>query len=106
MNKINLKIKKGDTVKVLTGKDRNKTGKVLEVLPKASRVVIEGVNVHTRFTRPKKQGEKGQKMQFPGAFSISKVMLVCPSCGKATRTGSTITKDGNLRKCVKCSKNI
>jgi len=106
MNKINLKIKKGDTVKVLTGKDRNKTGKVLSVMPKDSRLIVEGVNIHTRFSRPKKTGEKGQKMQFPGSFSIAKVMLICPSCGKPTRTGSTVTKDGNLRKCVKCGKNI
>lgn len=106
MKKTNLKIRKGDTVKVLTGKDRNKTGKVMEVLPKASRLVVEGVNIHTRFSRPKKQGEKGQKMEFSGSMDVSKVMLICPSCGKATRVGSEVTKDGNFRKCVKCGKTI
>lgn len=106
MKKTNLKIRKGDTVKVLTGKDRNKTGKVLEVLPKVERLVVEGVNIHTRFTRPKKQGEKGQKMQFPGSMAVSKVMLICPSCGKPTRVGSNLTKEGNFRKCVKCEKTI
>ena len=106
MNKITLGIRKGDTVKVLAGKDKSKTGKVLEVLPTARRVVVEGLNIRTRFSRPKKQGEKGQKMELPGAMDISKLMLICPSCGKPTRLGRELNASGNLRKCKKCGKTI
>ena len=106
MSKITLGIRKGDTVKVLAGKDKSKTGKVLEVLPTARRVVVEGLNIRTRFSRPKKQGEKGQKMELPGAMDISKLMLICPSCGKPTRIGHELHATGNLRKCKKCGKTI
>ncbi len=106
MKKITLGIRKGDTVKILTGKDRTKTGKVLEVLPTARQVVVEGLNIRTRFARAKKQGEKGQKMELPGAMDISKIMLICPSCGKPTRVGHDVTVTGNLRKCKKCGKAI
>lgn len=104
MNTLNLK--KGDTVKILAGKDKGKTGKILEVFPKEARVVVEGANIHTRFSRPKKQGEKGQKMQLPGAMNISKVMLICPNCGKPTRVGHDLTEKGSLRKCKKCGKAL
>jgi large subunit ribosomal protein L24 len=104
MNSLNLK--KGDEVKVLSGKDKGKTGKILEVFPKQARVVVEGVNVHTRFSRPKRQGEKGQRLELPAAMNISKVMLICPSCGKPTRVGHEVTDRGNLRKCRKCGKVI
>lgn len=104
MNK--LSIKKGDTVKLLSGKDRGKTGKVLEVDPKGFRIIVEGANIHVRFQRPKKQGEKGQRLELPGAFNLSKAMLICPHCGKTTRIGHEVTKQGNLRKCKKCGKLI
>lgn len=101
-----LNIKKDDTVKVLTGKDKGKTGKVLEVLNKSSRVVVEGLNIRVRFSKPKRQGEKGQRMELPAGINISKVMLVCPQCGKTTRIGHEVTAQGNLRKCKKCGKAI
>jgi len=106
MSKITLGIRKGDTVKVLAGKDKSKTGKVLEVLPTARRVVVEGLNIRTRFSRPKKQGQKGQKMEVPGAMDVSKLMLICPSCGKPTRIAHELNKLGNLRKCKKCGKTM
>jgi large subunit ribosomal protein L24 len=95
MNK--MRIKKGDTVKVLTGKDKGKTGKVLEVLPKLGRISVEGLNIHVRFSKPKKQGEKGQRLELPAPIGVSKVMLLCPHCGKATRSGN---------KCMHCGKDI
>lgn len=101
-----MNIKKGDHVKVLTGKDRGKSGKVLEAFPKAGRVVIEGVNIHTRFSRPKKQNEKGQKLQLPASMAVSKVALVCPHCGKTTRVGHDLTQRGSFRKCKQCGKLI
>src|SRR6185369_12340406 len=102
----NLNIKKGDTVKVLSGKEKGKRGKVLEVFPKAQRLAIEGLNIRVRFSRPKRQGEKGQRLELPAPLGISKVMLVCPSCGKLTRVGHEITERGILRKCKKCGKVI
>ena len=104
MNKMN--IKKSDTVKVLSGKDKNKIGKILEVIPQTGRVVVEGLNIRVRFSRPKKQGESGQRLELPAAMSISKVMLICPSCGKPTRVGHEVTATGILRKCKKCGRTI
>lgn len=101
-----MNLKKGDSVKIMTGKDKGKTGKVLEVLNKTGRVVVEGLNIHVRFSRPKRQGEKGQRMEMPGGLNISKVMLICPSCGKPTRIGHDVTDRGSLRKCKKCGKQI
>jgi large subunit ribosomal protein L24 len=104
--RINRNIKKGDQVKVLAGKDKGKTGKVLEVLPESGRVVAEGLNIHIRYSRPKRQNEKGQRMEIPGGMPVSKVMLVCPHCGKPTRVGHEITDSGKFRKCKKCGKTI
>jgi large subunit ribosomal protein L24 len=104
MNSLN--IKKNDIVKVLAGKDRGKTGKVLEVSPKLGKVVVEGLNISVRFSRPKRQGEKGQRMEMPAAMPAGKVMLICPNCGKPTRVGHDVSDKGNFRKCVKCGKQI
>ncbi len=104
MNKMN--IKKGDTVKVLSGKEKGKTGKVLEVFPSERRLAVEGLNIHVRYSRPKRQGEKGQRLETPGAMNVSKVMLVCSSCGKPTRVGHEVTDHGILRKCKHCGKAI
>jgi large subunit ribosomal protein L24 len=104
MNKMN--IKKGDTVTMLSGKDKGKSGKVLEVFPKQNRLAVEGLNIRVRFSKPKRQGEKGQRLELPAALNISKVMLVCPNCGKATRVGREVTENGNFRKCKKCGKVI
>jgi large subunit ribosomal protein L24 len=104
MNSLN--IKKGDEVKVLAGKDRGKTGKVLDVSPNLHKVVVEGINISVRFTRPKRQGEKGQRMELAAAMPVGKVMLVCPNCGKATRIAHEINENGKFRKCVKCGKLI
>src|SRR3989344_9495483 len=106
MNSNKMNIRKGDVVKVLAGKDKAKTGKVLEVLPTTRRVVVEGLNIRTRFSRPKKQGQKGQKMEVPGAMDVSKLMLICPSCGKPTRLARELNATGNLRKCKKCGKTV
>lgn len=103
---MNMSIKKNDTVKVLAGKDRGKTGKVLEVSPKTGKIVVEGINIAVRFSRPKRQGEKGQRMELPAAMLAGKVMLVCPHCGKTTRVGHELNDNGNFRKCKKCGQLI
>ncbi len=102
----NLHLKKGDTVKVLSGKEKGKSGKILDVSPKDSRITIEGLNIRVRFSRAKKQGEKGQRLELPAPLTISKVILICPHCGKPTRAAKQITENGSFRKCKKCGKVI
>jgi large subunit ribosomal protein L24 len=106
MNKISLDIKKGDTVKVLSGKEKGKTGKVLEVLPADRKVIVEGMNIHVRFSRPKRQREKGQRLELPAPMIISKLMLICPACGKPTRIAHEVNERGNFRKCKHCHKLV
>lgn len=101
-----LHIKKDDTVKILSGKEKGKTGKVLKVLPKNGKVVVEGMHIHIRFSRPKRRGEKGQRMEIPSAINVSKVMLVCPHCGKPTRVAHEVTGNDRFRKCKNCNKVI
>jgi large subunit ribosomal protein L24 len=102
----NLNIKKGDQVKVLAGKDRGKTGKVLEVHPKSGKLVVEGLNISVRFSKPKRQGEKGQRMELPAAMPVGKVMMICPHFGKPTRIAHEVKDNGNFRKCKKCGQLI
>lgn len=100
-------IRKGDTVKILVGKDRGKTGKVISVSTKNSRAVVEGRNIYFRHERPRKAGQKGQKVQFPKALEASNLILVCPNCHKPSRAGRTADEKGTLtRVCRKCKKKI
>lgn len=100
-------IKKGDTVKILSGKDRGKTGKVLSANLKLRKIVVEGANIFTRHERPKKQGQKGQKIQLPRPTDSSNVMLVCPHCRKPARIGYSIDEKGiKSRICKNCRKRI
>ena len=104
---MNARLKKGDNVKVLSGKDRGKTGKVVSVDPKASRVTVEGINLLTRHQRPKKSGKKGQKVRLPAPLAVSRLMIICPHCNKPTRIGSHVNDKGvKLRSCKKCGKDI
>jgi large subunit ribosomal protein L24 len=101
-----MNIKKGDTVQVLSGNDKGKTGEVLEVLPKTSRVVVKGINIRKKHIKPKKQGEEGGIIPVECAIHASKVNVVCPKCGKATRVGYEIEKDQKVRVCRKCGSKI
>lgn len=88
-----MKIKKGDTVLIISGKDRGKKGKVLEALSKERKVSVEGVNLMKKHQKPKKSGEKGQIVQLPKPIDVSNVKLICPKCGKAARTGQKLIKE-------------
>jgi large subunit ribosomal protein L24 len=99
-----MNIKKGDTVKVLSGKEKGKSGKVLEVFPKISRLSVEGLNIRVRFSKPRRKGEKGQRLELPAAMNVSKVMLVCQHCGKPTRIAHEVNENGSFRKCKNCGK--
>jgi large subunit ribosomal protein L24 len=101
-----MKIKKGDQVLIITGKDRGKKGKVLEVFSKESQILVENVNLRKKHQKPKKSGEKGQIISIPGAISISNVKLICPKCGKATRVGFKILEKNKVRICKKCGQEI
>lgn len=102
-----MKIKKGDNVKVMAGKDRGKTGKVLQVLPAEGKAVVEGVNRTFKHAKTRKQGEKGQKIEFNGPVAVASLALVCPKCGKPTRVGWNLLEDGKkVRACRKCGAAI
>ena len=98
MNKIH--VKKGDTVIVLSGKDKGKKGKVLAVSPAEQKVIVEGLNMVTKHVKPRRMGEPGGIVKAEGAMYASKVQLVCPRCGKPTRIGHKILADGSkVRMC-------
>ncbi len=102
-----MKIKKGDKVKIIIGKDRDKEGKVLQVLPEREKVVIEGLNLVIKHMRPRRSGEKGQRIQFPAPLQISNTLLICPKCNKPTRVGYKILENKKkIRMCKKCKEAI
>ena len=101
-----MRIKKGDTVQVLSGNDKGKTGEVLEVIPKTQKVIVKGVNIRKKHVKPRKQGEEGGIIPVECSIHSSKVALVCPKCGKATRVGYTVEKDEKVRVCKKCGAKI
>ncbi len=102
-----MKIKSNDKVQLIAGKDKGKKGKVLQVLSKDKRIVVEGLNLLVKHMRPKKQGEKGQKILFPAPLNISNVKLVCPKCSKLARIGYKILENKKkVRICKKCKEII
>ena len=101
-----LKIKKGDKVMMLKGKDVGKSGKILKVYLAKQRLVVEGLNLLKKNLRPKKQGERGQIVSVPAAVRVDNVQLVCSSCNKPTRVGFEIKGDKKERHCKKCKAKI
>ena len=107
-----MKIKAGDKVKVIAGKDKGKKGKVLQVLKSGNRVSVEGINLSIKHMRPRKQKEKGQKIEFPSPLQASNLMLMCPRCNRPARirykilakTAATAAK--KVRICAKCKELI
>ena len=101
-----MNIKKDDKVVVLSGKDKGKQGKILVSDPKAAKVIVEGVNVATKHQKPRKQGEEGGIIKVETPIYASKVQLVCPKCGKATRVGHKLADGKKVRVCKKCGAEI
>ena len=97
-----MKVKKNDTVLVLTGKDAGKTAKVLVAIPKTNRVVVDGVNVQKKHKKARSAQDVSQIVNQSGAIDASNVMVVCSACGKATRVGYKIEGDKKARVCKKC----
>ena len=101
-----MNIKKGDTVVVLSGKDKGKQGKVLGTVPADLKVVVEGINMVTCHVKPRRQGEQGGIVKAEGALYACKVMPVCPKCGKATRVGVSVKEGKHVRICKKCGAEL
>ena len=105
MNKMS--IKKNDTVIVLSGKDKGKQGKVLAVMPADRKVIVEGINMVSRHTKPRKQGEQGGILQKEAPIFACKVQKVCPKCNKPTRPAHKMLADGKkVCVCKKCGAEI
>jgi large subunit ribosomal protein L24 len=101
-----MKIKKGDQVLIIAGKDNGKQGKVIASFPESGKVTIEGMNLRKKHMKPKKSGQKGQIVNLPGPISVSNVKLICSKCSKATRVGYKILENKKYRICKKCSQEL
>jgi large subunit ribosomal protein L24 len=104
MSRLQTPIRRNDTVVVTAGKDSGKRGRVLKVLPVENRLIVEGVNIIRRHTRPNPQRNvKGGIVEREAALHASNVQLVCPECGARTRIGHRVLNDGRkIRICRKC----
>ena len=91
---------------IVSGKDRSKKGKVLQVFPKTGKIVVEGLNLRKKHVRPKKSGEKGQVAEIPAPFAVSNVKLICSKCGKPSRVGYKVVDKNKFRVCKKCGQEI
>ena len=103
---MSLHVKKGDTVAVIAGKDRKKTGKVLAVNPSEGSVIVDGVNVITKHNKPRSANQPGGIVKENGKIDISNVMVVCPACGKATRIAAGEADGKKIRLCKKCGASL
>ncbi len=105
MNKIH--VKSGDKVVILSGRDKGKTGKVMQVSPSENKVIVEGCNISTKHVKPRKMGEEGGLVKVESAIYAGKVMLVCPKCGKPTRLAHKILADGSKKRlCKSCGETF
>ena len=102
-----MKLKKGDQVAILIGKERGKKGKILSVFPTENRLIIEGLNFSKVYLRPSQQNPKGGISQVEGKLQASNVQLICPRCSKPTRIGYQFLSDGTKQRvCKKCNEII
>jgi large subunit ribosomal protein L24 len=101
-----MKLIKGDTVKVVAGKDSGKTGKIERVHAVSGKVLVEGINQYKRHIKAKMQGQKSEIITITKPLPVSNVALICPKCKKQTRVGFKMLKDSKVRICKKCSKEI
>ncbi len=100
-------VKRGDLVKVIAGKDKGKEGKVITAIPSKGKVIVEGVAVVKKHQKARMQGQESGIINMEAAIDASNVMRVCPSCGKASRTGIKVFEDGSkARFCKKCGAEI
>ena len=104
MNKLH--VRKDDMVVILSGKDKGKKGKVLEVSKAEGKVIVEGINIVTKHVKPRRQGEEGGLIKTEGAFYASKVNVYCAKCGKGVRVAHKVMGDKKVRVCAKCGEEL
>lgn len=105
-----MKIRKGDTVSIISGKDRGKTGKVLKVFPSSAggegKILVEGVFLKKKRQKPKKSGQKGEVVSSGTPINASNAMIFCKQCGKGVRAGFKFSGEKKLRICKKCNNEL
>jgi len=101
-----MKIKKGDTVQIICGKDLGKSGQVLHVYPKRQAVLVENLNVYKKHRKPKRQGEKGEIINMARPVNISNVLLMCKNCNRGQRVAYKGSGSKKTRICKKCGRDI
>jgi len=102
----NIRIKKGDTVRVITGKDNGKTGVVETVLMEKGKVVVKGINMFKKHVKPSRKYPTGGIIDITKGIQVSNIILVCPNCGKNTRVEYKQEDESKVRICKKCSKSV
>ncbi len=101
-----MKIRKGDKIKVMAGKDKGRDGVIDRVYPKSNRVLIQKINIYKKHIKKSEKMPQGGVVEVPRPLNVSKIMLVCPKCGKVTRVGYKVEKDKKYRVCKKCESKI
>ncbi len=101
-----MKIKKGDTVEILSGNDKGKTGEVLETIPAKGRIIVKGINMRKKHIKPKKQGEEGGIISVECSIDSSKANVVCPKCNKGVKVAIKNENGKKIRVCKKCGATI
>lgn len=101
-----MRIKKGDTVQILSGNDKGKTGEVLEVIPKEDKIIVKGINIRKKHVKPRKQGEEGGIISIEASIPSGKANVVCSKCGKTTKIAYSEEKGKKIRTCKKCGAKI
>ncbi len=100
-------VKTGDTVQVISGREKGKKGKVIAVSPKEGKLIIEGVNMVSKHVKPRQVGQEGGIVKAEGAMYACKVQVVCPHCNKATRVGHKFLEDGQKQRvCRRCGETL
>jgi large subunit ribosomal protein L24 len=103
---LKMNIKKNDTVLVIAGKDKGKSGKVVSAMPKAGKVTVDGINIQKKHRKPRSANSVGGIIDQIGAVDVSNVMIICDKCNKATRIGHKIDGDIKIRVCKKCGASL
>lgn len=101
-----MKFKKGDEIKIISGKDRGKTGKISKVYPKLDSVLVDGLNMFKKHMRKKQADKKGEIVLVPRPLKVSVIRIVCKNCGKVTRVGYDLNGEEKVRICKKCKQAV
>lgn len=100
------RVKKGDKISVISGKDKGKTGEVVQIMPAKNKAIVKGINVVVKHQKPSTANQQGGRISMEASIDLSKVMPVCPSCGKAVRVGYAVVENKKVRVCSKCKEQF